>query len=707
MADRPLYSHQSVQQSDATVVVDPERRGSPVNEQLFGKFAEHLGRNIDGGMCAQVLVNPTFGPWEFPADDRHPDGGIQPHYEADAIETAVREYCEEWDIPNPNVLFEAYQSGTAFGWFHVGDVRTTPDTSPEGDRAQRVVCDSEGGLAQRTYLPLHRTDSFELSVRLRAAEATTVTVGVYAPDDDPTTADPLAVETIQADREWTTETADLTVAASTVEAADDAAYTLAVTASAGPDLVLDRVTLYPSDHIAKADPEVVEHLREADLPLLRWPGGNFVSGYRWRDGIGPIDERQSRVNPAWGHVEPNLFGTAEFVDFCETVGCEPMICINAGDESPEEAADWVEYCNGSTDTEMGALRAEHGHPEPFDIEYWEIGNELFGQWQVGWTTPSGNADRYRQFREAMLASDPEITVQAVGNRNSPDNSWNDALLEQAGDEPSIITDHILAGGNVHTGTDADELFHGFMAYADQLGEKYRALCDRMADAGIESPRLAITELQLFAHFHENPELDSHSDGLTPETMPTRLTISEPLYLATIVHECIRIGEFVQMLTHSATVNHGGGLQKHRERVWPDPVHHGHVLLSDLADGTPLGVDVQCDTISTTSSFGDIRAVDDVPAIDAMAVEHDDELVVTLVNRRSDDSAVDLTVDMSSLDVTETATVSSLSGDEMYRENTYETPNRITPDTEHVGITDGQCEVKLSPYALVRVSVPLR
>lgn len=190
-------------------------------------------------------------------------------------------------------------------------------------------------------------------------------------------------------------------------------------------------------------------------------------------------------------------------------------------------------------------------------------------------------------------------------------------------------------------------------------------------------------------------------------MPTRLTISEPLYLATIVHECIRMGEFVQMLTHSATVNHGGGLQKQRERVWPDPVHYGHVLLSDLAGGTPVGVDLQCETVSTDASFGDIESVDGVPAVDAMAVEHDDEPVVTLVNRRSDDDALTLDVDLTAFDTTESVTVTSLDGDEMYHENTYDHPDRITPTTESVEIIDGHCEVTLAPYALVRVSVPLR
>jgi len=707
-SQQTLFSHESAPGDEVRIAVDPGRRGAAVDERLFGKFAEHLGRNVDKGMCAQTLVNPTFGPWEFPADPDHPDGGIRPEHDPDAIRAAIRDYCEAWAVPNPDALADTYLAGGAFGWATVGEARVSPDRSPEGDRAQRVnVRDGAGGLLQRTHLPLHRTDWFELAVRLRATTATPVTVGVYAPGADPTEATPLAATTVTADREWTTHEADLTVDGEGTDAPDDAAYTVAVTVEGDRDLVLDRLTLYPDDHVRGADPEIVERLREADLPVLRWPGGNFVSGYRWEDGVGPVDERRSRVNPAWGRGEPALFGTAEFVAFCREVGCEPMICVNAGGGTPEEAARWVEYCNGDTDTEMGALRAEHGHPEPFDVPYWEVGNELFGSWQVGWTTPSGNGDRYRQFREAMLAVDPDIELLACGNRNSPGDRWDDALLGAAGPEVSTITDHVLAGGTVDAGTDPDDLFHAFMGYADQLGETYRDLRDRMRAASIEDPSLAITELQLFAHFEENREIDHHGGGLTPETMPTRQTVSEPLYLATIVHECVRMGEFVDHLTHSATVNHGGGLRKHRERTWADPAHYGHVLLSALAGGTPLGLDVACDTVTTDESFGDISAIEGLPVVDAIAVETDDACVLTFINRRSGDAALDLTLDLSALDLNDDATITTLAAEEMYAENTAENPERVAPETESVAVDDGRLTTELPPYSLTRLVVPRR
>ena len=180
-------------------------------------------------------------------------------------------------------------------------------------------------------------------------------------------------------------------------------FVFSIVAATAANVVLDRVLLYPSDHVHGADRDVVRLLKEARLPLLRWPGGNFTSGYHWRDGIGPVDSRPTTLNPVWhGIFEPNLFGTDEFLTFCRDVGCEPMICVNAGNGTAAGAAAWVEYCNGGPETPMGKLRAANGHPEPYGVRIWEIGNEIYGHWHVGWTTPAGNVDRYGRFMDELL-----------------------------------------------------------------------------------------------------------------------------------------------------------------------------------------------------------------------------------------------------------------------------------------------------------------
>jgi len=464
------------------------------------------------------------------------------------------------------------------------------------------------------------------------------------------------------------------------------------------------VLLYPDDHVGYADPDVIRMLREAQLPLLRWPGGNFSSGYHWRDGIGAVDARPTLPNPAWEGLEFNLFGTDEFIAFCRAVGCEPMICINGGNGTPQEAAEWVEYCNGAASTPMGRLRAENGHPTPYGVRLWEIGNELYGRWQAGWTTPGGYVDRYRQFVAAMRAVDPTIEILANGDQwGGVEMEWNRRLIDENASEVKTVTDHLLTGGTVSNDTDPTMLYQGFMGYASTLAAKYGAMCERMAQRGIREPRIAITELQLFAHFQGQPEPRS---ALHPERMPTPATISEALYTTTIIHACIRMGDRVSMLTHSATVNHGGGLRKAHERVWANPVHYGHQMGMALAGGTPLKVSLACDAYDTNQSFGQVPCHRQAPALDAMAVLSADggSLVVMLLNRLAGGRPIALEIDPG-MAVAAEAEIVTLAGETMYDQNTLEDPERIRPRRTTAAVAGGKLSLDVPPFALVRVRMP--
>ncbi|MFC4989212.1 alpha-L-arabinofuranosidase C-terminal domain-containing protein [Saliphagus infecundisoli] len=380
-----------------------------------------------------------------------------------------------------------------------------------------------------------------------------------------------------------------------------------------------------------------------------------------------------------------------------------MLCVNAGDGTPEQAAKWVEYCNGDAEeTEMGTLRAKNGHPEPYNVEHWEIGNELYGKWQVNWTTKDGYVDRYDQFRSAMKTVDSSIKLKAIGDlRGEQWDDWNDHLLTEAGDSVRTLTQHILAGGAVDEETNPDELFHAFMGFSEQIGERFKILREQMRDAGIENPRLAITELQLFATFTG----DDDADGLlSADTMPTPQTISEALYDATIIHECIRTGDFVEMMTHSASVNHGGGIQKEREQVWADPCYYGHTMGIPMWGGTPVGVELECATISTEHTFREIEPVDDTPTLDVMAVLSSDEasLILMVVNRTSGQDPISLSIDAGAFNASSEVKRMTLSAETMHGANSREHPERITPESSTVEIDD-ETTVMISPYSLTRLT----
>jgi len=190
--------------------------------------------------------------------------------------------------------------------------------------------------------------------------------------------------------------------------------------------------------------DVLEAIRELRPPIVRWPGGNFVSGYHWIDGVGPRSQRPKRFDMAWKAEEPNEFGTDEFLEWCKLVGTEPFIVVNAGNGSPMEAAGWVEYCNLAGDTYYASLRRSYGRAEPYGVKLWGIGNELYGRWQIGFCVDGKEcARRTIEFANEMRKVSPDIELVAVG---CEDPEWNLEMVKNAGEYFDYLSVHIYIRG---------------------------------------------------------------------------------------------------------------------------------------------------------------------------------------------------------------------------------------------------------------------
>ena len=192
--------------------------------------------------------------------------------------------------------------------------------------------------------------------------------------------------------------------------------------------------------------DVLEAIKAIKPPIVRWPGGNFASAYHWEDGIGPRDRRPRRFDMAWGAEESNEFGTDEFIEWCRLVGTEPFIVVNAGNGTPEEAARWVEYCNSTKNTYYAQLRRRYGHPEPYNVKLWGIGNELYGRWQVGFCISGEEcARRTIEFANEMKKVDPNIKLVGVG---CEDPEWNIDMIKIAGEYIDYLSIHIYVSGKL-------------------------------------------------------------------------------------------------------------------------------------------------------------------------------------------------------------------------------------------------------------------
>ncbi len=605
-------------------------------------------------------------------------------------------------------------------------MQVSPDTGPYGGRAQRVELKAGAGIQQWTWLPLHRTRKYEFELLARSPGLSALKLclrrqGTERPCAEATLtglspgwqrlAGTLAVEgelpssLSPSDGERAGVRGPTSLAPSDGERAGvRGAYCLVLSSESGGQLVIAHLFLRPADHVGGADPDVVRLLKEARLPLLRWPGGNFVSAYHWEDGVGPAERRPTLPNYAWGGVEPNTFGTDEFIAFCRAVGCEPMICVNAGTGTPDEAARWVEYCNGPATSPLGARRAANGHPEPYAIRDWEIGNELWGRWQAHWTTPSGYVDRYQQFAAAMRKADPSVALYACGAPAMWGKNWNDILIAGAGAGLRSITDHPLIGGDLDRTSEPLAVFRDFMRVPDILEGKWRALRQDMEQAGLRDPRLAVTELQMFAHIGGGRGSATGPAQLGPQNLVNPGTLAEALYDTLIYHRAARLQPFVELITHSATVNHGGGLRKEHERVYPNPCYYANLFFADFAEARPARTELQAPLERAAMILPDIKNAagePTFPAVDALAaVAPNGDLLLSLVHRGTA-GPIRLKIQLDGFPAAAKAQLHTLSGPAPWAVNSLTQPAAIQPVRSETEVQNGSLSIVLEAYSVVQ------
>ena len=234
--------------------------------------------------------------------------------------------------------------------------------------------------------------------------------------------------------------------------ADSADGRLEITGTGAGSFHIGAVSLMPADNVQGYHPGIIKYIKEAGISLLRWPGGNFVSAYDWRDGLGDPDKRPSRVDPVWGPLETNDVGIDEFMTLCRLVNTEPYIAANDGFGEAHGAGEEVEYVNGAATTPMGRLRAANGHPQPYNVKIWGVGNEMYGPWQFGYMSLDQYWVKHIYFVQAMKKVDPTIKGVAVGatpdemvwDGAAPKQDWDGGLLAHAADYIDYLAEHFYA-----------------------------------------------------------------------------------------------------------------------------------------------------------------------------------------------------------------------------------------------------------------------
>ncbi len=448
--------------------------------------------------------------------------------------------------------------------------------------------------------------------------------------------------------------------------------------------------------------DVMDLVKELQVSAVRYPGGNFVSAYDWRDSIGPKEKRPVRTELAWLSLETNQFGLDEFMDWCKKTGTEPMITVNLATRGIQEARDIVEYCNFPAETDLSREREKNGHKEPYGVKLWCLGNEMDGEWQMGQKTAEDYGEIAKQAAKAMRAVDPDIELVAcyntcLGMENHTD--WGDRVLERCYDYIDYISLHkYCANEEKNTGD--------FLASTLDM-EKYIeaaiASCDR-AKALAHSQKTLYLSFDEWNVWYHSLEQDAHREKWLkgPAVLEDIYNVEDAvvvgLNLILLLRHAdrVRIGCLAQLVNVIAPIFTRNGGEAIRQTIF-----YPFLQASRYGRGTVLrGI---LESPSYESRYGQTNY------LDATAVynEEKEELTVFAVNR-SQEEEMELECSLRDFASLEFVEHLGLHHPDRYAENTLEHPDTCLPISETgTSLEEGVLRAKLAPLSwnVIRIRVP--
>jgi alpha-N-arabinofuranosidase len=572
----------SLSASPATIEVDASRVTGEVHPFVFGQFIEHEYNTIEGGLWAELLHDRKFEEGDKDRD------GVSDGWVPD--ERVTNRYWELVEGRGPYVRYLIDHQE-----FYGGGASQAVELVGSGHRA---------GIYQiQIQLVKDRRYSFYVYLKRRGTGHAWVEI------DRPQGLRYARLE-IPVTDQWRKYSLAFT-------APEDTKIGRVHVAVEGTGTFwIDSASLLPSDNFHGMRRDVVEALMPLKIPIMRYPGGCFVDGYHWRDGIGDRDRRPERWTTVWHHWEPNDFGIDDYMQLARELGFQPHITVNYGSGTSEEAAQWVEYANGSPQTPMGRLRAQNGHADPYGIKFWAVGNEAAelcaGQY-IGSTSVEDYVRRFREYLTRMQAVDSTIRVMSVGVPPGPPN-WNRDLL---GSIPvDLMAMSIYTGEGERNDLDTrlpnlDYYYRKVVAEPVQVGNKLDELSRDMED---RRPRdhafMAVTEL---------------NSWWLSEKVDSDYRLCNGLYWGAVFNELLRRANLVYLAEFSTTLNVQGLIRINPVTIKLTPPYFAYLLYRNHI-GTRV---LQTAVASPMTSFNS-----ELAALDAVATLSEDrrQVYLAVVNR---------------------------------------------------------------------------
>lgn len=511
----------------AGIVVEAAKVGQPISKYVYGQFIEHLGRCIYGGIWAEMVEDRKFF---------HPVGAAESPWKPVGPAQAVA------------------MVGEAFVGKHSPQVTLAAD-APRGIVQQGLGVVPGKAVTGRIWWKGQGAGPIRVSL-----------IWGDAPSDRQTvTIERTSPTFVKAPLEF-----------SPAKGCDNAR--LEITAQGSGAFCIGTVSLMPADNVHGLRPDTLALLKELNAPIYRWPGGNFVSGYDWKDGIGHRDRRPPRKNPAWKGIEPNDFGLDEFLIVCRLLRTDPYIAVNTGQGNAASAAEEVQYANGGSETPQGQLRSKNGRPEPYGVKYWGVGNEMYGKWQLGHMPLDQYIKKHNEFAAAMRAACPAITLIGVGDLGP----WSEGMLKHCAGYMDLMSEHFYckekADVAAHVQQIPDAVRHKV--------EGHRQYRQTLASLKGKDIRLALDEW----NYWYGPEVFG-------EISP-RFFVKDALGIAAGLNEMARQSDLVFMANYAQTVNVIGCIKTNKTAAAMETtglvlaLYRNHFGVLPVTTQSPVGLDAQ-------------------------------------------------------------------------------------------------------------------
>ena len=637
-----------------------------IPDTIFGSFLEPIGNSINNGIVAEILVNRSL------------EGGLWNHVN---LENIFREQPEliastnETGIPIPWQSLNP-EAGNRFE-LHVGDAANSWQSLEIMGQPDELT-----GIKQKIYLPVQRVLGYKVSLYAKHVMGPdTLRVSFRSRPSGKV----LAESVIRAPAtKWTKYNTILRLTPGDLRRLEPVDFAVSVEDVERVDI--DQLSLMPDDAIGTLDPDEVAKAKAMHMTQLRF-GGNFSSYYHWRDGIGPEDKRLTMQNIAWGIPEYNNFGTDEFLQLCELIGTIPHFNLNMGSGTPEEAADWVRYI------------CEHHKGRVI----YELGNELYGKWQVGYPTINEVAARTLVFSKAVRAVDPNAEIIATGLGPMSDGKWNAAQLANPLGTFDYLSLHFILGTN-HPAREGSPDFVAAAAYALPYAvgpyfDKVQAQIDQDSKYR-DKIHLAVTEWL----FNSKGNGERNFTNESPSWMNEGGAVMAAGFLNTLLRHSGQIK--IANMTGSMEF---AGVWKRREQVYAVPAFYTFQLYSVVKGDTLLSTTTDSATYSVVGGVRPLDNMHDVPYLDVVATRSSDGKTLTLlcVNRHLEQD-IPTHFDIGRLHPAGPARMKQIYSPSRYERNDEIEPLHVVPlDGAATESKDGSISVVLPRESVTVIRVPVK